>query len=69
MKRHAVVYGDERLDTVKRYMPSNYRAYHGTDGKIYIVGEDFAGWTLEGYVIPRLSSGLIAAKEITDPNN
>lgn len=24
-----------------------------------ITGEDFAGWTLEGYVLPRLASALI----------
>ena len=29
-----------------------------------IQGEDYAGWTLDAYVLPRLSSGLIAAQEI-----
>jgi hypothetical protein len=29
-----------------------------------IRGEDFAGWTLDAYVIPRLGSGLINATEI-----
>lgn len=29
-----------------------------------VEGEDFAGWTLHGYVIPRYASGLIWAEEI-----
>lgn len=36
-------------------------------GFILIIGEDNAGWTLDGYVIPRLASGLIFATEIADP--
>jgi hypothetical protein len=32
-----------------------------------IEGEDNAGWTLDGYVIPRLASGLIFAKEVSTP--
>lgn len=29
-----------------------------------IEGEDAAGWTLDGYVIPRYRSGLLVAEEI-----
>lgn len=36
------------------------------DGTVVIVGEDNAGWTLDGYVNPRLGSGMIWAKEITE---
>lgn len=51
------------LETIQRYMPSNYTAeyWEGTD-TILIRGEDVAGWTLEDYVIPRLASGLYFAK-------
>jgi len=31
---------------------------------LVIAGEDDAGWTLEGFVIPRLASGLIGCEEI-----
>jgi hypothetical protein len=33
-------------------------------GEIDITGTDQAGWTLDDYVIPRLASGLIVAKEV-----
>ncbi len=73
-KRQATVRpGNERtLETVQNYLPHNYQAFREpcTDTKIepYILieGYDYAGWTLDGYVIPRLSSGLIYAKEVTD---
>jgi len=29
----------------------------GTDGAVIVEGKDHAGWTAEGYVIPRLASG------------
>lgn len=50
---------------VAAYMPSNYKVIHEAPEAIYIAGEDRAGWTLDGYVIPRLQSGMIYAKEIT----
>jgi hypothetical protein len=54
----------DRLREVLAYMPSNYTAR--IDGsQIIIEGVDMAGWTLDGYVIPRLASGLITAKEVT----
>jgi hypothetical protein len=31
---------------------------------VAIEGRDCLGWTLDGYVIPRLMSGLIRAEEI-----
>ena len=51
------------LQTVQDYLPSNYEAYWAY-GAIVIEGYDSHGWTLDGYVIPRLASGLIAAEEI-----
>lgn len=51
------------LGTVQRYLPENYKAIGGPNG-ILIFGNDSAGWTLDDYVIPRLASGLIVAKEV-----
>jgi hypothetical protein len=50
------------LDLVRCYLPSNYTANQVGD-EIVITGTDVAGWTLDGYVIPRLGSALISAKE------
>lgn len=63
-QREAVIKGKgyDELERVRRFLPSNYSAE--SDGtNIYIYGEDSHGWTLDGYVIPRLASGLIFAKE------
>lgn len=57
----------EKLSTVKAYLPSNYAAKLANDDDsifIEIEGTDDHGWTLDGYVIPRLGSGLIVAREI-----
>ena len=56
------------LDYVQRYLPSNYSAveYVGPDGEetIQIRGRDNAGWTMDGYVIPRLASANVYAREV-----
>lgn len=57
----------EDMERVQRYLPDNYHAERhidpsvGGDGamSIFVVGEDYAGWTMEDYVRPRLASGLI----------
>jgi len=49
---------------VEQYLPSNYTASRVNSGCIYIKGVDRQGWTLDGYVLPRLASGLIPAKEV-----
>ena len=57
----------DELQTVQRYLPSNYKAElrtHADPPYILIEGTDDHGWTLDGYVIPRLGSGLIVAREI-----
>jgi hypothetical protein len=41
-----------------RYLPTEFGPC------LVIEGEDNCGWTLDGYVIPRLASGLHAAAEI-----
>jgi hypothetical protein len=64
MEKQAVVLSDTKLKTVKRYLPQNYKAYETRPGLILIYGDDFAGYTMQGYVLPRLGSGLIAAREL-----
>lgn len=63
--RHAVIrgLGHDKLATIRRYLPSNYTA-DSDGGDIYLHGVDSAGWSLDGYVIPRLASGLYRAEEI-----
>jgi hypothetical protein len=56
---------------VAAYLPSNYsvdRAWVMGAGDVLVMveGEDSGGWTAEGYVIPRLLSGLYAAKIINE---
>ena len=54
----------KELARVRRYLPSNYSAvYDETRDCIVVAGTDQAGWTLDGYVLPRLASGLIFASE------
>lgn len=64
--RYAIIYrrnGVPSPEGAERYLPSNYHVTGATPDEIYIAGEDHAGWTLDDYVIPRLASGLIVAKE------
>jgi hypothetical protein len=59
---------EEFLAVIARYLPENYQAEiveTGGGPVVEIVGEDVAGWTLVGYVIPRLASGLYWAEEVT----
>lgn len=51
-----IVVSDSKLDTIKRYLPSNYHATQ-LGGKIVVFGKDNAGWTWDDYVAPRLASG------------
>jgi hypothetical protein len=57
------------LKQVQDYLPKNYSAKEvktrwWLEGTIYIYGQDNKGWTLDGYVIPRLASALIPVKEV-----
>lgn len=69
MKRYALVSQDS---AIPRYLPENYsvqgyvRNPAGFSEGTYVLvsGVDVAGWTLDGYVIPRLRSGNIGAREI-----
>ena len=46
---------------VAAYLPSNYKIADRTADHYIVTGEDHAGWTAEGYVIPRLQSGWLTA--------
>lgn len=56
---------DDRV-VLEKYLPSGYQVI-GRDGDYWLLGgEDYAGWTLDDYVIPRLGSGLIRCDEIRE---
>lgn len=63
LMRKAVVHSD--ASEIASYLPSRFKVVEVKDGKTYIEGEDFLGWTLEGYVIPRLGSGLYFCEVIS----
>lgn len=71
MTRYAVVALVRDPESVKHYLPGNYRvlSQHLAEPEdpwrvnVVIAGEDNAGWTLDDYVIPRLASGNYACKE------
>lgn len=54
------------------YLPSNYEVIHRdipagvseNRGQTVIAGRDRAGWTLDGYVLPRLATGMYFGDEI-----
>jgi hypothetical protein len=63
----------DTAETIERYLPANYRIVYETPGPtgkvepltyVIVAGEDNAGWTMDGYVIPRLGSGLVGAREL-----
>ena len=67
MTRYAIVTGARSRREIEAYLPANYRIVHELDrprAEFVIAGRDSAGWTLDGYVIPRLASGLIQAQEV-----
>jgi hypothetical protein len=74
MIRYATVRGNRLTrEGLSRYLPANYNVIGshaeltGANDVIYIIaGVDHAGWTMDDYVIPRLASGLIWAKELIE---
>ncbi len=63
--RTAIVSGglNATLTDVRDYLPQNYSAWEYRE-VVWINGRDNHGWTLDGYVLPRLGSALIAAEEV-----
>ncbi len=62
--RRRAIFITQEVDRLKAYLPANYEVAEVTPDGVIIEGEDFAGWTLDEYVIPRLASGLIFGREI-----
>lgn len=69
MKKSAVIGVGKGL-TAKRvaaYLPRNYEVDETYTGRgIMVRGTDQQGWTLEGYVLPRLASGLMFGTIVGD---
>jgi hypothetical protein len=55
----------DSAEQVGRYLPANYYLAQDTPDGYLVAGSDNAGWTMDGYVLPRLLSGLIGGHEIT----
>lgn len=55
----------QSTEAVARFLPSNYAVVSTSEEGVLIEGEDNAGWTLDGYVLPRLASGLYFGEEVT----
>lgn len=51
---------------IRAAMPENYKVTGPEHGYWTVEGYDKAGWTLDGYVLPRLASGLIFGEEVHD---
>jgi hypothetical protein len=69
MRRYALI-RTNAPSQVAAYLPENYSVEGITEsGIVAIGGEDHAGWTLDGYVLPRLASGLHFGTEtdLSDP--
>ncbi len=57
----------ETIGRIRALLPTNYSVVHVTLEDVLVVGVDDAGWTADDYVIPRLASGLLAARRLVDP--
>lgn len=64
MKRYAIVRGASSQRQLENYLPANYIVIHDDVGLFVIEGTDYAGWTLDAYVSPRLGSGNMSCEEI-----
>ena len=56
--------GRDNIHVVSAYLPGNYRIIGMQEEDVLIGGVDNHGWTLDGYVIPRLASGMMRCEEI-----
>lgn len=56
----------DRAAKVAAYLPARYKVigFDIATNQVLIAGYDYAGWTLESYVIPRLGSGLWHCEEL-----
>ena len=56
--------GRDTAKTVAAYLPANYSVIGMQGNDVLIAGFDNHGWTMDDYVIPRLGSGMLLAKEL-----
>lgn len=64
-----VIHAEDDVERIEALLPGNYAVTTNSDGAVAIVfGHDRAGWTLDGYVLPRLASGLLFGEEIYPPS-
>jgi hypothetical protein len=71
MMRYALITITSDRDNPAAYLPADYRELYREPSRerdgwtsVVIGGRDNAGWTLDGYVLPRLASGMIYGREI-----
>jgi len=62
--RLAVISNARDKFEVEAYLPSNYEVIFWNKDGVFIAGEDFAGWTMDSYVIPRFPSGNMVCNEL-----
>ena len=60
--RRAIITSTDKA--IADYLPARYTVVAVTEDSTIIEGEDFHGWTLDGYVLPRLASGWFFGTEI-----
>ena len=53
------------IERVQAALPKNYWVLFTRGDHMMVTGEDDHGWTADGYVLPRLSSNILAARLIT----
>ena len=60
-------------EAIAPYLPRGWQVLVDTEidttmdgGSVLIEGEEYAGWTFDGYLQPRLASGLYFAERIDD---
>jgi len=65
-EEHVQNYLPQGYNAKKEPLPGNQAGKTSNAMRIVIRGYDLEGWTLSGYVIPRLASGMIVATEVFD---
>lgn len=55
--------GHTAEQVITQYLPDNYSVSGSDDDYVYITGNDYAGWTMDEYVLPRLATGNMVAEE------
>ena len=72
--RFALVYGNALTrKQLEAYLPADYKVLwideeSDSPNRVAAIigGTDYAGWTMDDYVLPRLASGLIFGRELVE---